>query len=453
MLALAVGLSIWAVHARPTVGGDDFFSLICFSRDLASGAADVSNARYGYFPGSYLVFRAAITALGGSLATLQWVYLMTLLASAALTGLAAGRVTKSFEVGVVTALLSHGLGLHAQGLDGCIGPLAPVPALAGLAIFGGDPPTGRRGLARACALGAGLGLALAMKQQAGLIALGAAALLVRRPRAPVFLLPAAAIVAFGIVIALEGQGLDPLRIGLGTVQTYGAQGSFVTNVFGTLHHPRALGAAFFASLGAVVAWAWIVLSRPALREEGWVSVLGFSGIAALASFVQFARRDYAHYALIGLPFLAIGLTLLAARRRLVLAGLGVLALALWASGPFPPRFRNDPVVRADLEQIRPLVNPEKDELVVFPLRRNDVHYLLGTRVRFAPRGYSWEASLGRWRDRDWTRVTAVLVSGRDRFAPERETEEETERREVLAFLAGNGFKPVATTETFVLFRR
>ena len=452
-LVLLAGFFLWGARVRPAIGGDDFFSLVCFSRDLAAGATDVPAGRYVYFPGGYTVFRAAIALNGASLAALQWDYLMFILANVGLTGAVAGRVTRSFPAGIAAALLSMGLCLRSQGLDGCIGLLAPIPGLAALALVAGKPFSGRAGLARACILGAALGLALSMKQQAGFLALGAAAFLVRKPRAPLLLLPATALASFGLAIAFEGHGLDPLRWGLGAVTAYASQGSFLGNVFGSLHHPRALGGLFLGNLVAAGAWGWLAVRRPDLRAEPWLSVLGFSALAALATFVQFTRRDYAQYALLAIPFLSIALALLAAaaRSKLALAALGMAGLVLWATAPIPDRFRNH--VQDEVELVRPLLTP-RDELVVFPLRRNDVHFLLGTRVRSSPLGYFWPTGLGlTFRDRDWDAVTAVLVSGRDACAPEREAQEAQERQEVLAFVEGKGFRRVATTTTFELLRR
>ncbi len=445
LLMIAVTFAFWAVHVRPMVGGDDFFGLLCFSRDLAAGATDVSTARYESFPGGYAVFTAAIELLGGSLERLQWLYLIILALGATLAGVVAGRAAQSFEVGVVAGFLAHGLGLWSQALDGSVEPLAPIPTLVGLAVVAGQSFAGRRGVGRACLLGASLGLSLAMKLEAGLLSLGVAALLLRPPRRPILLVPVLLLAAFALVILHEGQGLSPVRIALGSVH---AQGSFVTNVFGSLQHPRVLGAVFVVSGLIFFVWVWIVLRWPSLREERWVVVLGFAAIAALASFVAFAWRDSAQSVLLATPFLAIALALFAPRSEPVLAVLGVAGLALWAAGSFPERPRNDD----DIEKVRPAVNPAKDELVVVPLGRNDLHYLLGTRVRTSPRGY-YPSPQGSYRDLDWGRVTAVLVSRKDHSAPEREAQDAAERREMLEFLGGYGLKPIVETPTLVLLRR
>jgi hypothetical protein len=451
LLVIAATFAFWAVHVRPMVGGDDFFGILCFSRDLAAGATDVSFARYDHFPGAYAVFTPAIEVLGGSLERLQWLYLIIMALSALLTGVVAWRATESFDVGVVAGFLAHGLGLWSQSLDGGVEALAPIPALVGLAVCAGQPFAGGWGVARACLLGAALGLALAVMPEAGLISLGIAAFLVRPPRRPLLLVPVLALIAFVLAILHEGHALLPIRLGLEAV-VHGAHGGFVSNVFGSLPHPRVLGPVFVVSGVLLLVWLWILLRWPGLRVERWVAMLGFAAIASFAGFVAFAWRDSTSSVLLVTPFLAIALALFAPRSEPVLAVLGVAGLALWAGGSFPERFRNEDQVQLDLAKVRLSVNAAKDELVVFPLERNELHYALGTRVRTLPRGY-FSASLGGYRDLDWGRVTAVLVSRKGRPDPEREVQDAAERREMLDFLGGYGLKPVVKTETLTLFRR
>ena len=64
----------YAVAARDTVEGVDFYYYVCFARDLASGANDVPVARYMYFPGVYLFWRSVLRVAGESLSALQWAY-------------------------------------------------------------------------------------------------------------------------------------------------------------------------------------------------------------------------------------------------------------------------------------------------------------------------------------------------------------------------------------------
>src|SRR5207245_1584080 len=94
----------YAVAARDTVEGVDFYYYVCFARDLASGANDVPVARYMYFPGVYLFWRSVLRVAGESLSALQWAYVSLILANALVVGAVIVRVSRSIPAGVFGAI-------------------------------------------------------------------------------------------------------------------------------------------------------------------------------------------------------------------------------------------------------------------------------------------------------------------------------------------------------------
>lgn len=437
---LLVGFVALGARVHRGVGGDDFFSLACFARDLVAGHPDVPVARYAYFPGGCAFWRLAISATGGELGALQAIWLGVLAANGVLAFAVVRRVA-AFGPALVAGLATVALSLKAQGLDATTEPLATLAALLGIVVWSGKLTT-----PRSVALGVGLGLAVLMKQQGGLVALGFVALLEKKPR--VLLVPVVAVATFLGGVLLEGRGLEPLRAGLATVGAYSQEGGFLANVFGSASRPRLLGLVFVAALVSFVVFLRRVFVQG--RVDPATRVLGFSSIAALASYVQFMKRDYAHYALLGVPFVAIAVVLLFEKhsrsRRAVLALVAGALVFVAGRTREPPRWRNDPQVALDLHVLGRVVAPGT-ELVVWPLRHGEVHWLLGTRSRTAPLGYGWGGVAPR--DVRFELAQGVLLIKKDKYAPERD--EEPERLEVSKLLSEKGFVPFVEEESATLF--
>jgi hypothetical protein len=415
----------YAALVRPHVEGIDFYFYVCVVRDLASGATDLAMTRYWYFPGAYTFWRAAFVLGGGSLDALQWVYLGVLGLNAAAVGLVAGRACGHAGAGVLGALWYLTVASRLEGLYGQTEPIMTLPVLLGLLAWGGVPLAGGAGVVRAAALGLGLALALYVKQQGGLLALGWLALLgpaVRQPasvrggRAPLLMVPLTSMTVFLVLMLLEGHGLEPLRRGLAAVITYERHGDIGANLRALQVQDRMLNAG--AGLAAVTFLGVHGLSwfRP-LRAEPWVPMLGFTTVAGFAALIQFAKRAYLHYALLAAPFLIIAALIaavalgriLAARLRapaltgtlaLGLAALpvaqassGVVGLVFWPPGAAPLLshgipWRLVPEIVRDLQALRPAVR-EGEDVLVLPPRRSEVHLLLGTRAVTLKNGYRW----------------------------------------------------------------
>jgi hypothetical protein len=347
--------------------------------------------------------------------------------------------------------------------------------LIGLAVWGGEPLLGRRGLGRALVLGAGLGLGVYAKQLAGLLAVGAAALPLSNLAAPrdrrhrwayLAAIPAVAATVLLVGILAEGDGLAPLSIGLFAVSGYKPQATFQFNLQWIASHAPLLALATVGLLAVFALLALVPRWRPLLGER-WAALAGFALLAGLVALLQFSKRPYLHYALLPVPMLIVGVTLVATALLLrlpvriegwpeaavvvaVLVGLLVVDRGEIAQ-PAPWRTRLD--VAADLAQLKSELRPGED-LLVIPPRRNEIHFFLGTRSRsFAP-GYSWAPGSGLLEAavrNPGLDAVLVLQTGLD------ETDALTWRLlecdRGVAALAPAGFQPILKLRTATLFRR
>jgi hypothetical protein len=501
--ALAIAGLAWALSAvawywvviRASIGSMDFFLHVCSARDLFEGRGVEGSgvlASYRLFPGVFVFWRTAMHVFGTSLADLQWAYVALLGADALLVGAVVARAACNIEAGLFAFVLAGYLFSGLEARQGHLEPIALLPALAGVLAWGGEPLRGRAGIARALALGAGFGLALFSRQQAGTLALGALALLPgavwgepeRRHRISVLaLVPSGAVAAFALALLLEGRGLDPLRRGLGFVHEYPGRSSFVENCIGLA--PWARNGVPTILLGLVSGLVWIALlftarGRAAVTRPR-VALAGLAAASAAATLIQLARRPYIHYLQLTAPFAAIAAfsmvsegvpTLPEPWRRSAaarVAGIGLAASLLLSDparpdhfGAWPPRlipastllpsWERVPEVAADLAQLREVVAPGED-VVVVPPYRNEVHFLLGTRSDAYDEGYFMdmipEGMLPHMR---WERAQSVLVLR----AGDREARELWRSQQCDAFVAAlpeHGFREVARLRTMSLWRR
>lgn len=442
-LTVAVGMAVAAtaasryfVAAHPAIDGVDFYFYLCFGRDLLHGVPDPTLAKYAYFPGGYRYWELVMALFGEDLPTLQLAFVCTLAANAALCGAIVTRCVKSAGAGVLAGLCYLALASRFEGMDGTTEPLSTLFALSGLLAWGGMPLQGTAGWRRALLLGAGLGLAAWIKQQGGLVALGAGVLAINFVMNPpavrdrfwqVLAVPAAASFVFIIAMLLEGHGLAPLHAGLHAVREYEAHGSLTKNL---LRLAGNSGSVVWFVLAALYFWTAILGSSftGGARQAPWISVVGYSLIAALATFTQFAKREYPHYGLLSAPYLAIAVTIMAVRAAqtagavwprlrpfIAIATAGVLVLPavnsmgrvgyfqiwpivwnpivshqrVWHDNPSDRKlWHQDPDVASDLQSLSALIARGEDVLIL-PPRQNVIHFLTGSVSLTNPHGYGW----------------------------------------------------------------
>ena len=492
---LFVGSSlVFLFQARGSVGGPDFFFYLCYARDLVHDPAGVSLQRYQYFPGVYTFWRSAMRLAGGQhLETLQVVYLGVLVANGVIVGGIVLRTLRSWPACLFAMTWYWVLCSRFQGLEGVAEPIASIPFLLGILCWSGHALVGWPGMARAAGLGVALGLAIYVRQQAGLLALGAIWLV--RPawigsrgrtaaaeaistRAKewgvVLLLPLFAILVLGVTLYAEGHGWQPLKIGLEHVRSYDTQGSWAGNLYTIFRTDEIAAAALLLSIGLLNVRR--VSSEDLQSGEPWYEVAGFCMLAALATLWQFQTRPYGHYALLAVPCLVITAVILTSRvllprwihrenrRRwaaLALAALPLLmgswrpgTLAIWRGVPgrettCRPLWHRQPSINRDLERLAGIVEPGSS-MHVLPPRHRSIQYLTGTRTT-RQRGYGFRfrpLSEVPWRTFDWV----VLISaGLD------ETDQAIwgpgQIGAAVKSLDQNGFRQAVRLETMLIFRR
>jgi hypothetical protein len=475
-VALAVATfaaALQLIVARPRVEGVDFYYYLCVARDLADGIP-TRPIRHFYFPGVYRFWQGVFASVGRSLPEIQSAYVVLLAANALAVAAVVWRGVRRTAPALLAGVWYLALCLPLEAFGGVTEPLATLPVLAGLAVWGGEPLVGRAGLARAAVLGAGLGLGVYARQLGGLLALGALTLPLvnlvappeRRHRWTVLAaVPATALLVVLVGIAAEGEGLTPLRIGLSALSGYPATGSFRTNLLWFAKNAPMLCVFTVATL-ALFAWLLEPRWRPLLSER-WAALAGFALLAGLAAFVQYSRRAYLHYALLAAPLLvaAAMLSATALVRRfparmggwpetvlvaLVLARLLAMQSALLVP---PDPWRAQPEIAADLEALKEQLRPGED-LLVLPPRRNEFHFLLGTRSQSFAQGYSWAPGPGSIEAAVRNpELDAVLVLRRHLDPSDIEAWRSLDCDRGVAALAAAGFRPVSKLRTSTLLRR
>lgn len=410
------------VESRPLIDGVDFYIYALYGRDLANGASDIPFARYHYFPGGYVFWKAVTVLSDGSLEALQWAYVGVLLCNATLIGAILIVLAESWQGGLAAAALYLLAANRLDALEGCAEPIATAPYLLGLWLW---LLFSRRGwsVAGLLSLATGLGLALFVKQQGGLLALGAVGLLplcgLPRSGAPrTFkawcLLPLAAAAVFATAFALDGGGLPALLYGLQFAAQYQAEGSWGDHLIWVFGLTQPVSNFW---LSGIVIWGLLIWQKQRWPPEyaALAPALGLSIFTVLGCMFQFAKRGYLHYSLLALPSLIIvaGLVLaLAVRwaeraspRQNLGPSLGLLAAAitlLLHSIGTAPLLRH---VTAQLvtpsrpagftQQIKSTFTPlcrhlsPGEDLLLVPAREQVVHWLCGTRAISRALGYAW----------------------------------------------------------------
>lgn len=487
--AIAASVTVrYLLAAVPAVDGVDFYFYLCFGRDLLHGVPDPALTKYAYFPGGYRFWEFVMSIFGEDLTTLRIAFVGTLAANALLCGLIVARCLKSAGAGVLAGVWYLMLASRLEGLNGTTEPISTLFSLLGLLAWGGQPLKGSSGWYRALLLGAGLGLATWVKQQGGLVAIGAGAIALEyamnpatsRHRPPQILaVPIAAIGTFVLAILLEGHGLVPLRIGLRAVGEYAVTGSLPEN----LQRPvemAGLASVFFATVLLV----WIAISKfpRGTRRSPWVAVAGFSLLAVLATLVQFVKRDFLHYGLLAVPFLTIAVIIVTIR-MVQLAGRALPRLKLLITIAVTGLLLNPGIVSlspADNFQVWPLVsNPvvstlepwhEKDQLasdirsisrlvapgedvLILPPSRNALHFLLGTRSLTNPHGYGWGPQDTSLTIRSPSLKAIIVLDPRTFEGTERQTCNMIGCNRAVSALPENGFRVSSKLKTMTLWRR
>lgn len=438
--ALAVGIWSSITFARatlPHVGGLDFFFYLCHSRDQVRGFGDRHIERFVYFPGVYAFWRTAMSLGATSLIQLQAVHLAVLGCGGALVALIVYRAARSVvDCGTALRWLAAGYAgvwywvicSRFEGTLGTTEPLATVVFMTGLLAWCGHPLRGGAGWLRSAALGAAFGVALYVKQQAGLLSLGALGLLpgcwaTTRPDGhrlqQAAALPIIAVSSFALAAVVDGVSLAALLTGVKSVAFYPVRSTWLDNLYSLARNDAST--ALVVLIAVPAALATLALAERRGTANPAIRVAGFAACAVVATMVQFRWRGYHHYFLLAAPMLVIAAVILGIMllcryranlsnwrwRRVFLFGIALFPLAytsgvpanlhVWRIKPQQIVFAqssvwySQPRIAHSLRHLSDQFN-YTDLMLVFPPQRNEVFWFVGSQ---SPGGYGW----GNWESR------------------------------------------------------
>jgi hypothetical protein len=477
----------YLLFMRPKIITSDFFFYVCTARDMVAGFEDFS--RYFYFPGIYTFWRIILVLTDGSLDSLQWSYMGILAINALLMAGIVWRTVHNIFASVIAFLWYL---LFCSRFDGFLGfaePIATVPILTGLFLWGGKPLIGKRGFLRILALGTGLGLAVYVRQLAGPVSLGAISLVItyilqdnRNPFIAfkhLILLPLIAVSVVLIGILLEGYGFQPLMIGLQHLADYGGKRTIVWEIIWPLG--RRVPALTICSVIAFLVWiasGALKRFRPLIVNPWW-QIAGFTAIGGFLSLISHIARATAHYALFtGSMLILSSIITFVAALRYVPEGyrstpVFYFLIAILALGPFvrtnsttqlcvwppfekpvrsvqltpwPLRTRQ----RAALESMKKHIKP-MEMVYVLPPSVNDVHFFLQT--RYTSYGFFYPNPLTDVLQQPG--LQGVIVLNRKEIFPfyRNLSDRLFQYDQAEEILRSHQYEPVAEVSTMVLWRK
>jgi hypothetical protein len=475
---------LYLVQIRPFIGDVDLFYYLCNARDMNNHSL-TSNDCYSYFPGVYNFWRTVMLTVGQRLEAIQWTYLLVIVTNVLLVAAIVWRHSRCLASSLFAGCWLLVLASRFQATAGETELLATIPLLVAILYWSGQPLRGNRGWRYSLALGIGLALTLYAKQQAGLLALGALALLLSyrwRSKADqhqlrlLIAIPVMAVVLFLVAILMAGEGWQPLKIGLATVADYESEGSWWFNLYVQLRRDEtaALAALFSGLVLAACCWRKEPRSAESLRS---LEVILFLAIGALFTLCQLRSRAYHHYMLLAIPGLVISSVLLwrevfparveGQRKTALLRSALILLIfvpflrdagiresfTVWriprSTNFAPPQlWHQQSRVAKDLQQ---LPGSPGETLYVVPARHNSVYFVLQTQTS-SPRGYRFEQLP--LAETDWSVHSNVLLLKPPAWDA---SDQQLISPEVLvqwrAALQQAGFKAERELPTMVLYQR
>ncbi len=482
MVTAAVGLSIWSVivymaASCRSVGSVDFFYYLCSARDMVRGDVAVSDNAYCYFPGVYLFWRWVMHLAGTSLTWMQSVALGLIVANAAAVLAIVRRMTGRWLIGLVASLWYLVMSFRFEGIAGVTEPLATLPVLLALAVWGGQGLKGGNGWWNAFVLGIAFGTAVLVKQQGGLLAVGAVSLLLcrsmgepsHRHRWPqLFVIPVVALMVFCAGVLLEGRGWVPLQQGLQMASGYGREGTILGNLYTQIRGDESA----FLGIGIAILVAGVTFFRKEHRDHlsnpQWQIVI-YCMVTFGFTLIQFGSRPFGHYMLLGAPWLVIATVVLFAtwwrrlaercRWRYLFEFLTLLFVAIpfastagrqntlyvWRpvlSESFEAQdaWHRRPALQVDLSKVREWI-PPGSPLFVAPARRNSIYYLLDAHTA-NPDGYWF--FLPDFRVMPWHRCDFVILLTENLDANDYQFCSLADRDALRGQLIERGFRRVGT---------
>lgn len=415
-----VGAVSYLLEAKHISGGIDWFYYLCYSRDGIHDYGTADNM-YSYFPGIYQFWKATMRLVGTDVASLQNVIVVTLGLNAVLVGVVIYQHTRCKLISSGAALWALVVLIRFDGLRGESEIIASLFFLSTMIAWNGTPLDQWKKWKLLFVFSLGLGLTVYLKQQAGLLAVGALALgweqLSPRSSNPhrwgmLVSLPILAMLLLIGFVLIEGRGLEPLSLGLSTAASYPSRDSWLHNLYVQFRHDE--------SFWIVVMVTMVMFIRQQQkRPEGSsptntssARLVKFLLVSGFVTLLQFKIRPYHHYLLLTIPAFTISAAIIwhehrylierGFKQRMLMVFLAVLPFC-WAEDY---QWAYHPAQLPTESQVAELTNWHQQEstariitelkrnipsampLMILPSRHNSIHYLADTRSS-SPHGYSF----------------------------------------------------------------
>ena len=427
-------------QAKHISGGIDWFYYLCYSRDGINDYGIADNM-YSYFPGIYQFWKIAMRLVGTDVASLQNVIVVVLGLNAALVGVVVFQHTRCKLISSGTALWALVVLIRFDGLRGESEIIASLFFLSTMIAWKGTPLDHWNKWKLLFVISLGLGLTVYMKQQAGLLAVGALALVGEQlgPRSGrghqwsmLLSLPIlAALILIGLVL-IEGRGLEPLSLGLSTAATYPSRDSWLHNLYVQFRHDESFWIVVIVTLAMFIRQQKKSPTGSARTNPATTRLIGFLLLSGFVTLVQFRIRPYHHYLLLTIPAFTISAAIIwhehrylitrGFRQRILMIFLAALPFC-WAEDY---QWSYHPTQLPTEAQVAGLVNwhqqvntekiitelkrniPRATPLMILPSRHNSIHYLANTRSS-SPHGYSFHEG-GYYGDEAWLLMLETTTS-------------------------------------------
>ena len=431
-------------EAKHISGGVDWFYYLCYSRDGINFYGTADNM-YSYFPGIYQFWKTAMRLVGTDVASLQNVIVVALGLNAALVGVVVFQHTRCKLISIGTALWALVVLIRFDGLRGESEIIASLFFLSTMIAWKGTPLDHWNKWKLLFVFALGLGLTVYMKQQAGLLAIGALALVWEQlsPRfgsrhhwGMLVSLPILAALLLVGLILMEGRGLEPLSLGLSTAAAYPSHHSWWHNLYVQFRHDESFWIVVTVTMVMFIRQQKKIPPATTSTQTPTARLVGFLLLSGFATLLQFKIRPYHHYLLLTIPAFAISAAIIwhehrylierGIKQRMLMVFLAALPFCWaedyqWAYHPaqvptaaqvaeltnWHQQVSSERVI-AELRRNIPRDIPNARRLMILPSRHNSIHYLADTRSS-SPHGYSFNEG-GYHGNQAWLSMLETTVS-------------------------------------------
>jgi hypothetical protein len=430
----------YLLKAKHISGGIDWFYYLCYSRDGINFFGTADNM-YSYFPGIYQFWRTAMRLVGTDVASLQNVIIVALGLNAVLIGVVVFQHTRCKLISSGAALWALVVLIRFDGLRGESEIIASLFFLSTMIAWKGTPLDHWKKWKLLFVFSLGLGLTVYMKQQAGLLAVGALALGWEQlsPRSSnrhrwgmLVSLPLLAGLLLVGFIFIEGRGLEPLSLGLSTAASYPSRDSWLHNLYVQFRHDESFWIVVLVTMVMFIRQQTKSPEGSSPTNTSSARLVKFLLVGGFVTLLQFKIRPYHHYLLLTIPAFTISAAIIwhehrylierGIKQRMLMVFLAALPFC-WAEDY---QWAYHPAQVPTAAQVAELTNwhqqvssgrviaelrrniPPATALMILPSRHNSIHYLADTRSS-SPHGYSFNEG-GYSENEAWSEMLETTTS-------------------------------------------